>query len=195
MTRWAVQWAGALILALVFLAVFAFALDGCHGTPLEQPIPPGPVDTGTRQGSAHPGPAHSPDYLAAAADVNAATAAYLDALEADRLKREADEAEAQAQARANMAPAPPAGPSGNRPSSAAGPCGGATNGADAYIWRESRGDPGVYNTGGSGAYGCYQIMPATWAASCSDLGPLEGSSPQAQAACASRLPLSAWGGR
>lgn len=193
MSRWAVQWAGVAILALVFLAVFAFALDGCHGSPLEQPIPQPPA---TRRGVTAPvGPGDTPDPLLAAADVNAATSAYLDALEADRLKREADEALAQAQARASMAPAPPStGSSGQRPSLAPGPCGGATNGADAYIARESGGDPAVHNAGGSGAYGCYQIMPATWASSCSDLGPLEGSSAQAQAACASRLPLSAWGG-
>ena len=73
-----------------------------------------------------------------------------------------------------------------------GACGGATNGADQYIHRESGGSPTVANP--SGAYGCYQIMPATWASSCSDLGPEIGSSPSAQAACASRLPLSAWGG-
>jgi hypothetical protein len=74
-----------------------------------------------------------------------------------------------------------------------GACGGATNGADQYIGRESGGDPGAVNQG-SGAYGCYQIMPGTWGASCSDLGPQSGSSASTQAQCASRLPSSAWGG-
>jgi hypothetical protein len=74
-----------------------------------------------------------------------------------------------------------------------GACGGATNGADQYISRESGGDPGAVNQG-SGAYGCYQIMPSTWASSCSDLGPQSGSSASTQAQCASRLPSSAWGG-
>lgn len=73
-----------------------------------------------------------------------------------------------------------------------GECGGATNGADQFIQRESGGNPGIYNQGGSGAWGCYQIMPGTWAASCSDLGVHGQASPAAQAACASRLPLSAW---
>lgn len=74
-----------------------------------------------------------------------------------------------------------------------GACGGATNGADQYIGRESGGDPSAVNQG-SGAYGCYQIMPSTWASSCSDLGPQSGSSASTQAQCASRLPSSAWGG-
>lgn len=82
-----------------------------------------------------------------------------------------------------------------RPATAStGQCGGATNGADQYINRESGGNPGIYNAGGSGAYGCYQIMPGTWQASCSDLGGEIGSSASAQAECASRLPLSAWNG-
>jgi len=77
--------------------------------------------------------------------------------------------------------------------SSTGACGGATNGADQYIARESGGDPGAVNSG-SGAYGCYQIMPSTWAANCSDLGGQSGSSASTQAQCASRLPPSAWAG-
>lgn len=73
-----------------------------------------------------------------------------------------------------------------------GACGGATNGADAFINRESKGNPTIYNTQGSGAWGCYQIMPGTWASSCSDLGQHGSASASVQAACASRLPLSAW---
>ncbi len=76
--------------------------------------------------------------------------------------------------------------------SSTGACGGATNGADQYIGRESGGDPGAVNSS-SGAYGCYQIMPGTWASSCSDLGAQSGSSASTQAQCASRLPPSAWG--
>lgn len=77
-----------------------------------------------------------------------------------------------------------------------GECGGATNGADQYIGRETQGssDPvNQDNLEGSGAHGCFQITPGTWEASCSDLGDLQGSSADAQAQCASRLPLSAWG--
>lgn len=80
---------------------------------------------------------------------------------------------------------------------ASGPCGGATNGADQYIGRETygSGDPvNQDNLEGSGAHGCYQILPSTWEASCSDLGPLYGSDADTQAKCASRLPLSAWAG-
>jgi hypothetical protein len=73
-----------------------------------------------------------------------------------------------------------------------GACGGATNGADRFIARESGGNPSVYNGQGSGAWGCYQIMPQTWAGSCSDLGSHGSASVEAQAACASRLPLSSW---
>lgn len=75
-------------------------------------------------------------------------------------------------------------------SATSGPCGGATNGADQYILRESGGDPTATNP--SGARGCYQIMPGTWAGSCSDLGDQYSATPATQAACASRLPLSAW---
>lgn len=72
-----------------------------------------------------------------------------------------------------------------------GACGGATNGADQFIMRESGGNPNAYNP--SGAWGCYQIMPGTWAgAGCDDLGSHGSASPAAQAACASRLSLSAW---
>lgn len=74
-----------------------------------------------------------------------------------------------------------------------GACGGATNGADQFIARESGGDPNVWNTGGSGAWGCYQIMPGTWAgAGCDELGAHGSASAAAQAQCASRLSLSAW---
>lgn len=100
-----------------------------------------------------------------------AYADYLNALEA-----------AAARAAAYRAPQP----------RATGPCGGATNGADQFIQRESGGDPYISNTGGSGAYGCYQIMPGTWTGACSDLGAQQDASPSTQAQCASRLPLSAW---
>lgn len=73
-----------------------------------------------------------------------------------------------------------------------GPCGGATNGADAFIARESGGDPNVWNGSGSSAWGCYQIIDSTWASSCSDLGAHGSAPPEVQAQCASRLPLSAW---
>jgi hypothetical protein len=101
-------------------------------------------------------------------------------------------------------PAPPSPPAHERSARApdglggggesTGACGGATNGADRFIHRESGGNPNIFNTQGSGAYGCYQILASTWRSSCSDLGPEVGSSAATQAACASRLPLSAWGG-
>lgn len=82
---------------------------------------------------------------------------------------------------------------GNSAPQATGECGGATNGADRFISRESGGDPNVWNTQGSGAWGCYQIMPGTWAgAGCNELGAHGSASVSAQAECASRLPLSAW---
>src|SRR5215208_3522739 len=71
-----------------------------------------------------------------------------------------------------------------------GACGGATNGADSYIGRESGGNPNARNP--SGAWGCYQIMPGTWSSSCSDLGQHGSASTDAQAQCASRLPSSSW---
>jgi hypothetical protein len=74
--------------------------------------------------------------------------------------------------------------------SVGGACGGAANGADRFIGAESGGNPNARNA--SGAWGCYQIMPGTWASSCSDLGQHGSASTQAQAACASRLPSSSW---
>jgi soluble lytic murein transglycosylase-like protein len=71
-----------------------------------------------------------------------------------------------------------------------GSCGGATNGADRFIGAESGGNPNARNA--SGAWGCYQIMPGTWAAKCSDLGQHGSASTEAQAQCASRLPSSSW---
>lgn len=112
--------------------------------------------------------------------------AYLAALEETRLANE--EAARRASAAARVVASQP------RNSGVTGVCGGATNGADQFISHESGGNPGVYNTQGSGAWGCYQIMPGTWASSCSDLGQHGSASPEQQAACASRLPMSAWGG-
>lgn len=55
------------------------------------------------------------------------------------------------------------------------------------IDRESKGDPTVWNTEGSGAWGCFQFMPGTWASSCSDLGVHGQASVSAQVACADRV--------
>ena len=103
-------------------------------------------------------------------------------------------AQAAAAANAKKKPAAPTGRGGSTGggSSVGGACGGASNGADAYIGRESGGNPNARNA--SGAWGCYQIMPGTWSSSCSDLGPHGSASTEAQAACASRLPQSSWGG-
>jgi hypothetical protein len=96
-------------------------------------------------------------------------------------------------------PPPPPDPAPVRPTpvytAVTGACGGATNGADQFIARESGGNPNIYNGGGSGAWGCYQIMPATWAgAGCNEIGTFGSATPAQQAQCASRLSLSAWGG-
>lgn len=58
---------------------------------------------------------------------------------------------------------------------------------DAIVNRESGGNPHIVNPS-SGAYGCFQIIPSTWAASCSDLA----RDVAGQRECASRLPSSAW---
>lgn len=110
------------------------------------------------------------------------------------MKAEAEKA-AAAEAAAAKARAPKLAPAqtgrvGGGGSSVGGACGGATNGADAYIARESGGNPNARNP--SGAWGCYQIMPGTWSSSCSDLGAHGSASTSAQAACASRLPQRAW---
>jgi soluble lytic murein transglycosylase-like protein len=126
--------------------------------------------------------------LYAALDEIRIIAEYVQAVEAEQA-RQAELARQQEIARTtpvrNVSPAS---------TQVSGACGGATNGADQFIGHESGGNPNIYNTGGSGAWGCYQIMPATWASSCSDLGQHGSASPQAQAQCASRLPLSAWSG-
>ena len=99
-------------------------------------------------------------------------------------------AQAAAAANAKKKPVAPTGRGGGGGGSVGGACGGATNGADAYIGRESGGNPNARNP--SGAWGCYQIMPGTWSSSCSDLGQHGSASTSAQAECASRLPSSAW---
>src|SRR6266516_4476227 len=102
----------------------------------------------------------------------------------------------QAAAAANASKPKPVAPTGRGGGGSggggnvSGACGGATNGADAYIGRESGGNPNARNP--SGAWGCYQIMPGTWSSSCSDLGQYGSAGTSAQAACASRLPSSAW---
>jgi Transglycosylase-like domain len=108
---------------------------------------------------------------------------------------EAEQAAAAAAARSKPKPAPAAptgrgGSSGGGGTSVGGACGGASNGADAFIGRESGGNPNARNS--SGAWGCYQIMPGTWSSTCSDLGQHGSASTEAQAQCASRLPSSAW---
>jgi soluble lytic murein transglycosylase-like protein len=82
------------------------------------------------------------------------------------------------------------GRGGGGGSTVSGACGGAANGADRFIGAESGGNPNARNA--SGAWGCYQIMPGTWASTCSDLGAHGSASTSAQAACASRLPSSSW---
>jgi hypothetical protein len=78
----------------------------------------------------------------------------------------------------------------SRPSSGAtvgGACGGSR--FDYVIDEESGGNPNARNA--SGAWGCYQIMPATWAgAGCE--GAHGSASVAQQAACADRLSASAW---
>jgi soluble lytic murein transglycosylase-like protein len=103
----------------------------------------------------------------------------------------AEAEQAAAAANAKKKPAAPTGRGGSSGgSTVGGACGGASNGADAYIGRESGGNPNARNP--SGAWGCYQIMPGTWSSSCSDLGAHGSASTEAQAQCASRLPSSSW---
>jgi hypothetical protein len=108
--------------------------------------------------------------------------------------------EAQAEAAREWAAAhPPSPPAPLRPANPSvsggggGACGGATNGADQFIHRESGGNPQAVNPS-SGAYGCWQVLPSTWASACGDIngGHPQGATVAQQAACASRLPLSAW---
>src|ERR1700730_12882967 len=103
---------------------------------------------------------------------------------------EAEQAAAAADARRKPAAPTGRGGSSGGGSNVGGACGGASNGADAYIGRESGGNPNARNP--SGAWGCYQIMPGTWSSSCSDLGAHGSASTEAQAQCASRLPSSSW---
>lgn len=130
-----------------------------------------------------------------AADEKRWTEAF-QAHEAELFFQAAAAAEAeQAAAAANARKPKPAAPTGRGGSSGAGTsvggaCGGASNGADAFIGRESGGNPNARNS--SGAWGCYQIMPGTWSSSCSDLGQHGSASTEAQAQCASRLPSSSW---
>lgn len=135
----------------------------------------------------------------AAASQDAAEKRFVEAFNAHQAElffqaAAAAEAEKAAEAAANAAKAKSAARTGRGGSSSSGSvggsCGGATNGADAYIGRESGGNPNARNP--SGAWGCYQIMPGTWNGSCSDLGQYGSASTQAQAACASRLPSSSW---
>jgi Transglycosylase SLT domain len=122
---------------------------------------------------------------------------FLDAVQAQQLDEffqaaaAAEAEQAAAAANARKKPVAPTGRGGGGGgTSVGGACGGATNGADAYIARESGGNPNARNA--SGAWGCYQIMPGTWSSSCSDLGAYGSAGTSAQAACASRLPSSAW---
>jgi len=132
----------------------------------------------------------------AAASQDAAEKRFVEAFNAHQAElffqaaAEAEQAAAAAQAKSAAARTGRGGSSGGGGGTVSGPCGGATNGADAYIARESGGNPNARNP--SGAWGCYQIMPGTWNGSCSDLGQYGSASTQAQAACASRLPSSAW---
>jgi soluble lytic murein transglycosylase-like protein len=132
----------------------------------------------------------------AAASQDAAEKRFIEAFNAHQAElffqaaAEAEQAAAAAQAKSAAARTGRGGSSGGGGGTVSGPCGGATNGADAYIARESGGNPNARNP--SGAWGCYQIMPGTWNGSCSDLGQYGSASTQAQAACASRLPSSAW---
>jgi soluble lytic murein transglycosylase-like protein len=105
------------------------------------------------------------------------------------LAAEAEKA-AEAANASKAKPVAPTGRGGGGGGSVGGACGGASNGADRFIGEESGGNPNARNA--SGAWGCYQIMPGTWASSCSDLGAHGSASTQAQAACASRLPSSSW---
>jgi len=128
-----------------------------------------------------------------AASQDAQLRQFFDAVQAqdvDRFFQAVAAAEADKAAAAKSKSAARTGRGGSGGGTVSGPCGGATNGADRFIGRESGGNPNARNS--SGAWGCYQIMPGTWNSSCSDLGQHGSASTEAQAACASRLPSSAW---
>jgi hypothetical protein len=55
------------------------------------------------------------------------------------------------------------------------------------VQNESGGDPNVWNTQGSGAWGCWQIIPRTWNGLCSDIGPHGATGVDGQRECANRI--------
>ncbi len=151
---------------------------------------------GAQKAPKHPTRAEVKRYEAASAQLWR-EAVYTNAVNLDLLLRTVDWNKAYVPPAPIVVSAPASAPqhqTGVRPApsggASTGACGGATNGADAFIARESGGNPSARNP--SGATGCYQIMPGTWSGSCSDLGSQSGASTGAQAACASRLPLSSW---
>src|SRR5215211_588133 len=103
---------------------------------------------------------------------------------------QAAQAAAAANARKKAVAPTGRGGGGGGGSSVGGACGGATNGADSYIGRESGGNPNARNP--SGAWGCYQIMPGTWSSSCSDLGQHVSAGTEAHAHYTSPLPEGLW---
>jgi hypothetical protein len=102
----------------------------------------------------------------------------------------AEAEKAAAAAKAKPKPVARTGSAGGGGGNVTGACGGAANGYDRHIGPESGGNPNARGAGG--AWGCYQIVPGTWSANCSDLGQHGSASTDAQAACASRLPASSW---
>ena len=111
-------------------------------------------------------------------------ALYVSAVEWDRWWDEAMAAWNAAQAAAAAQSSSSSAGGGNVSYVGSGDC-YASDLPDYIVSRESGGNPNAYNP--SGAWGCAQFMPGTWAGSCSDLGAHGSASVEAQNECANRL--------
>lgn len=174
------------LIALAALLLSGF-LHAAQPAAASEPAPPQPLSTLPIIGGGEIVLAQIIEYSQAVEQARAVEAAVAIAQAAEVARLEAEAALERERARVYVAPQRSA------PSVVSGACGGATNGADQFIQRESGGDPNVYNSGGSGAWGCYQLMPMHFGpgGACSDMT-YGAASPAQQAECASRLPLSAW---
>jgi hypothetical protein len=138
-----------------------------------------------------PADAQEPDRLAEAGTAMTRIATYVQALEVAQVEQAVDELGQQVAAYVAAVippprlPVPAVRPGGVNVGTSAPPGGGGCYDGPipAYIvTRESGGNPGAVNAS-SGAYGCFQIMPAVWANACGDLS----RDVAGQIACANRI--------